>query len=85
MVKKPSSDWERVQIEEWAFSVAALRWGRDEYWKASRSEFKEARKMWMRINGIETEQEAPTQAQTDSMSEYLKNAFGGKTEVIKHG
>ena len=85
MVKKPSSDWERVQIEEWAFSVAALRWGRDEYWKASRSEFKEARKMWMRINGIETEEETPTQAQTDSMSEYLKNVFGGKTEVIKHG
>ena len=86
MAKKPSCGWERAQIEEWAFSVAALRWSRDEYWKASRGEFLEAKRMWMRINGVDTsKEEAPTQEQADAMSKYLASTFGGRVETVDNG
>ncbi len=58
MVKKPSGGWERVQIDEWAFSVAALHWDPDMYWQVSRLEFIEIRKAWLHLNGVDTRSDA---------------------------
>ena len=77
MAGKPSSDWDKVQLEEWAFSVAALGWSRDEYWMCSRSEFVEIRKMWMTLNGHDTKEKTVAD-NADAMNNYL-SSFGGTT------
>ena len=80
MAKKPSSGWERTQVDEWAFSVAALGWDNDRYWQCSRGEFLEIKKAYARLHGIEVDREM-TDEEGDSFSNYLSGAFGGKTET----
>lgn len=79
MAKKPSSGWERTQLDEWAFSVAALGWDNDRYWQCSRGEFVEIKKAYARLQGIEVEEQM-THNNVDAFANYLSNAFGGDTE-----
>lgn len=80
MAGKPSSDWDTLQIEEWAFSVAALGWGRDEYWKASRSEYLEVKKMWMLVNG-HTTKENTVKENAEAFNNILGGFGGTKVET----
>ena len=44
----------------------------------------ECRRMWMRINGLDASVgDMPSEQQTESMNNYLENAFGGKKEVVE--
>ena len=80
MAKKPSSGWERTQLDEWAFSVAALGWDNDRYWQCSRGEFVEIKKAYAKLHGIEVEEQM-TDNDVDTFGNYLVNAFGGNTET----
>ena len=70
MVKKPRGDWERAQVDDWAFSVAALHWDPDMYWRVSRIEFIEIRKSWLALQGIDTR--SPEDKETDEDAERVE-------------
>jgi hypothetical protein len=73
--KKPvSDDWDKSALDEWAFSVVALGWARDEYWKASRFEFIECFNMYMKINGHEEPKADPK-----GLIDFLKHEYNGES------
>ena len=78
MAKKSSGGWDRTQVEEWAFSVAVLKWDNDRYWQCSRYEFIEIKKAYARANGIDVPKEM-TKEDASTFSEYIKKSFGSTT------
>lgn len=83
MAKKRRSGWDRNQVEEWAFSVAALSWHPDQYWKVSRAEFLEVRKMWLKLKGVDVRTDAEKEEERIQKLDILLRSYGSKVETVK--